>query len=48
MKKIMKKFFFKALATGALSMAMFAANIACTGGHYQEKLPDSVKKFRKF
>lgn len=48
MKDMMKKIFLKALATGALGMAFFAANVACSGGHYQEELPETVKKFRKF
>ena len=48
MKSFIKKILFKGLATGALSMAVFFANVACSCGHYQEKLPSSVKKLRKF
>ena len=48
MKKLFEKFVLKGLASGALAMAIFGANIACSGGNYQEELPSSVKKLRKF
>ena len=48
MKNVLKKIILKGLATGALSMAVFFANVACSCGNYQEELPSSVKNLRKF
>ena len=51
MKNLTSKFnhlFLSTLSALALSMASIAANSTCLWGLYQEKLPENIKKLRKF
>lgn len=38
--------FLKGLSFMAFGMAFLGANIACNSSHYQDEIPDKVKKYR--
>ena len=48
MNRGFKSILLKGIALSALPIAKLNANTTCTASVYQEKLPDSVKKLRKF
>lgn len=48
MKDLFKTAILKGVVAAALPMAKFSANSTCSSCVYQEKLPDSVRKLRKF
>lgn len=48
MKTMMKLFMLKGLALLVFFVAAGGANVVCSMGNYQDKLPESVKKLRKF